>query len=84
MDLLYIVLIALVIGIIAKLFMPNRDPSGFIITTLIGIVGTMLAKFTGKFLKWSANGEAVGLFASIGGAIILLILYQMLMGHLVR
>jgi uncharacterized membrane protein YeaQ/YmgE (transglycosylase-associated protein family) len=48
MDILYTILIGLVVGVIAKLLMPGKDPGGFIITTLLGIAGAMLAKFIGQ------------------------------------
>ena len=60
--------------------MPGRDPGGFIITTLIGIAGAMLAKFIGQSLNWYAAGEPAGFIASIGGAIILLVLYRVATG----
>ncbi len=48
MDILYTILIGLVVGVIAKLLMPGKDPGGFIITTLLGIARAMLAKFIGQ------------------------------------
>lgn len=66
------------VGIIAKFLMPGKDPGGFIITTLIGIAGAILAKFIGQAMNWYAEGESAGFIASIVGAIILLLLYRLI------
>lgn len=69
--------IGLIVGIIAKFLMPGKDPGGFIITAIIGIVGAFVATFIGQSLGWYAAGQSAGFIASIVGAIILLFLYQM-------
>ena len=84
MAILYTIIIGLIVGIIAKLLMPGKDPGGFIITTLFGIAGAILAKFAGQAMNWYAAGEAAGFIASVFGAIILLVLYRMLMGGRAR
>ena len=76
MDILYTLLIGLLVGIVAKFLMPGRDPGGFIITTLIGIAGAMLARFLGQGMNWYAQGEPAGFIASVFGAILLLMLYR--------
>jgi len=81
MNILYTILIGLVVGIIAKLLMPGKDPGGFIVTTLIGIAGAMLAKFVGQAMNWYAEGEPAGFIASIVGAIILLLVYRVFTGR---
>lgn len=81
MDIIYTIIIGLVVGIIAKLLMPGKDPGGFIITTLIGIAGAMIAKFIGQALNWYDAGESAGFIASIVGAIILLFIYRALTGR---
>ena len=81
MDILYTILIGLVVGIFAKILMPGKDPGGFIITTLIGIAGAVLAKFIGQAMNWYAAGESAGFIASIVGAIILLLLYRAVTGR---
>ena len=81
MEILAIILIGLVVGIIAKLLMPGNDPGGFIITTLLGIAGAFVAKFVGQQLGWYGPNEAAGFLASVGGAIILLVLYRMMFGR---
>jgi uncharacterized membrane protein YeaQ/YmgE (transglycosylase-associated protein family) len=70
-------IIGLIVGAIAKLIMPGKDPGGIIVTMLIGIVGALLAGFLGRALGWYAEGEPAGFIASIVGAVILLILYRL-------
>lgn len=74
---LWAIIIGLVIGAIAKLLMPGRDPGGFVITILLGIAGSLIAGFLGRSLGWYREGEPAGLIASIVGAVILLFLYRM-------
>ena len=81
MDILYAILIGLVVGIVAKFLMPGKDPGGFIITTLLGIAGALVAKFLGQALNWYEEGEPAGFIASVFGAIILLIFYRMIFGR---
>lgn len=78
MGILTWILFGLVVGIIAKLLMPGRDPGGFIITILLGIAGAMLGGFLGRALGFYQEGEAAGWIMSILGAIILLALYRMM------
>jgi uncharacterized membrane protein YeaQ/YmgE (transglycosylase-associated protein family) len=81
MEILYAIVIGLVIGIVAKFLMPGKDPGGFIITTLLGIAGSIVAKYIGQALGWYGAGEAAGFIASVVGAIILLVLYRMVVGR---
>ena len=82
MGFLWTLLIGLVVGAIAKLLMPGRDPGGMIVTILIGIAGALLAGFLGRALGWYANpGEGPGIIASVIGAMILLFLYRLLIGR---
>ena len=73
---LFTILIGLVIGIVAKLLMPGRDPGGFIITTLIGIFGAVVGGFVGQTLGLYRDGEPAGFLMSVAGAMLLLFLYQ--------
>jgi uncharacterized membrane protein YeaQ/YmgE (transglycosylase-associated protein family) len=81
MTILWTLLIGLLVGIVAKLLMPGRDPGGFIITALIGVAGAFLAHFIGRSMGWYAEGQPAGFLASVGGAIILLALYRMVAGR---
>ena len=78
MGILSWILFGLVIGIIAKLLMPGRDPGGFIITILLGIAGALLGGFVGRTMGFYGENEGAGWLMSILGAIILLALYRML------
>jgi len=69
-------IIGLVVGAIAKFLMPGKDPGGFLITMLIGIVGALIAGFLGRALGWYNEGEPVGFIASVVGAILLLVVYR--------
>lgn len=77
-SIFWILLIGLVIGIVAKLLMPGRDPGGCIITMLIGIAGSVIARFLGQQIGWYAPGEAAGFFASVVGAMLLLLVYRII------
>lgn len=81
MSLLWTLLIGLIVGIIAKLLMPGRDPGGFIITTLLGIAGAFVAHFIGRAAGWYSENEPAGFIASVVGAVILLAIYRMFVGR---
>ncbi len=82
MGILWTLIIGLVVGAIAKLLMPGKDPGGFIITMVIGVAGALLAGFLGRAMGWYANpGEGPGIIASIIGAMLLLLVYRMLIGR---
>jgi uncharacterized membrane protein YeaQ/YmgE (transglycosylase-associated protein family) len=76
MHFLWMLIIGLVIGAIAKFIMPGKDPGGIIVTMLIGIVGALIAGFLGRAVGWYHEGEPAGFIASIVGAILLLIVYR--------
>jgi uncharacterized membrane protein YeaQ/YmgE (transglycosylase-associated protein family) len=78
MGILGWVLFGLVVGIVAKLLMPGRDPGGFIITTLLGIVGAVIGGFLGRSLGLYGPGEPAGFLMATLGAVVLLFLYRML------
>lgn len=78
MGILGWVLFGLVVGIIAKLLMPGRDPGGFIVTTLLGIVGAVIGGFLGRSLGLYGPGEPAGFLMATLGAVVLLFLYRML------
>ncbi len=76
MDIIYMLVIGLVVGALAKLVMPGRDPGGIIITIVLGIAGSLLAGFIGRGMHWYEPTQAAGFVASIGGAMLLLLLYR--------
>ena len=82
MGFLWTLIIGLVVGAIAKLIMPGRDPGGIIVTMLIGVAGALLAGFLGRALGWYSDpGQGPGIIASVIGALILLFLYRMFTGR---
>jgi len=76
MHWLWVIIIGFVVGLIAKFLMPGRDPGGFIITTLIGIGGALLASFIGQRLGFYAFGQPAGFLAAVLGAIVLLLILR--------
>ena len=80
MGIIWTIIIGLIVGIIAKFLMPGRDPGGFIITAIIGIVGSVIATFIGRTMGFYQVGESAGFIAAVIGAIILLAIYRMVVG----
>jgi uncharacterized membrane protein YeaQ/YmgE (transglycosylase-associated protein family) len=74
---LWTLLIGLVVGAIAKMLMPGKDPGGIIVTMLLGIAGALLAAFLGRAMGAYAPEEPAGIFAAIIGAMIILFVYRM-------
>ena len=68
----------LVVGVIAKLLMPGRDPGGFIITILLGIAGALVGGFIGRALGFYGPNQGAGWLMSILGAVVLLFIYRMM------
>jgi uncharacterized membrane protein YeaQ/YmgE (transglycosylase-associated protein family) len=82
MSFLWTLIIGLVVGAIAKLLMPGKDPGGVIVTMLIGVAGALLAGFLGRALGWYSNpSEGPGIIASIIGAMLLLLIYRFFIGR---
>jgi uncharacterized membrane protein YeaQ/YmgE (transglycosylase-associated protein family) len=72
------ILFGLVVGVIAKLLMPGRDPGGFIVTILLGIAGALLGGFIGRAIGLYGPDDAAGFFMALGGALLLLLLYRLM------
>jgi uncharacterized membrane protein YeaQ/YmgE (transglycosylase-associated protein family) len=72
------ILFGLVVGVVAKLLMPGRDPGGFIITILLGIAGALIGGYIGRVAGWYGPNEPAGFLMSLLGAVILLALYRMI------
>jgi uncharacterized membrane protein YeaQ/YmgE (transglycosylase-associated protein family) len=82
MGILWTIIIGFVAGIIAKFIMPgDNEPTGFILTTILGIVGAFVATFLGQALGWYRPGEGAGLIGAVVGAIIVLVVYGMVAGR---
>ena len=72
------ILFGLIVGIVAKLLMPGRDPGGFIITIFLGIAGALVGGFIGRFLGFYGPGQPAGFLMAVLGSILLLMLYRAL------
>ena len=82
MGILWTIIIGFVAGVVAKLIMPgNNEPSGFILTTILGVVGAFLATYLGQTLGWYGPNDGAGFIGAVVGAIILLALYGMVTGR---
>ena len=81
MGFIWTIIIGFIAGVIAKFLMPGRDPAGFIITTLLGIVGALVATWLGQAIGWYRAGEGAGLIGAVVGAIIVLVIYRMVAGR---
>ena len=81
MSFLWTLIIGLVVGAIAKLLMPGRDPGGCIITVLLGVAGALIAGWIGHAVGWYDTGEGAGFIAAIVGAFILLAIYRLVAGR---
>ena len=78
MSILWTIIIGFVAGVIAKFIMPGpNEPAGFILTTILGIVGAFVATFLGQALGWYGPGQGAGLIGAVVGAIIVLFVYGM-------
>lgn len=75
MSIIWTILIGFVVGLIARAVKPGNDSAGFIVTTVIGIVGSLVATYLGQAMGWYAAGQAAGFIASVVGAIILLVIW---------
>ena len=78
---LYTLFIGLIIGAVAKLLMPGRDPGGWIVTMLLGIAGAFVAQFIGVRMGAYSEGAPAGYFASVLGAVALLAVYRWYIGR---
>lgn len=77
MHILWTLIIGLVIGAVAKLLMPGKDPGGFIITILLGIAGSFIATYLGRALGLYGENSSAGFIMSVIGAMVLLLIYRL-------
>jgi uncharacterized membrane protein YeaQ/YmgE (transglycosylase-associated protein family) len=81
MSIIWTIIIGFLAGIVAKFIMPgDNEPSGFIMTTILGIVGSIVASYLGAALGWYKAGEGAGFIGAVVGAIILLLIYGFVAG----
>lgn len=81
MSILWMIIIGFVVGLVARFLMPGRDAAGFIVTTLLGIAGSLVAGFLGQGLNLYRAGEPAGFIGSVIGAMLLLGLYRLAVGR---
>ncbi|HAM58228.1 MAG TPA: GlsB/YeaQ/YmgE family stress response membrane protein [Candidatus Rokubacteria bacterium] len=81
MHILGWIVFGLVVGIVAKFLMPGRDPGGFVITAILGIVGALVGGFVGRSIGWYGEGDPVGFVMAVIGSIIVLALYRVTWGR---
>lgn len=85
MSIIWTIIIGFIAGVIAKFVMPgDNEPSGFILTTILGIVGAFVATYLGQALGWYQPGQGAGLIGAVLGAIIVLFVYGMVAGRRTR
>jgi uncharacterized membrane protein YeaQ/YmgE (transglycosylase-associated protein family) len=77
MAILSWIVFGLIVGIVAKLLMPGRDPGGIIVTMLLGIIGAVVGGFVGRALGFYGPNQAAGFLMSVVGAIVLLAIYRL-------
>jgi uncharacterized membrane protein YeaQ/YmgE (transglycosylase-associated protein family) len=81
MSIIWTIVIGFLAGVIAKFIMPgDNEPSGFIMTTILGIVGAFVASYLGQALGWYKPGEGAGFMGAVVGAIIVLLIYGFFAG----
>ncbi len=78
---IYALIVGLIVGALAKLVMPGKDPGGIIVTMLLGVAGSFVANFIGTQMGAYEANEASGIFASVLGAVVLLAIYRMVVGR---
>ena len=82
MSILWTIIIGFIAGIIAKLITPGRnEPSGFILTTILGIIGAFVATYLGQAIGWYRAGEGAGLIGAVVGAVIVLVIWGLIAGR---
>jgi len=82
MGILWTIIIGFIAGVVAKFIMPgDNEPSGFILTTILGIVGAFVATYLGQALGWYRPGEGAGLIGAVVGAIVVLFVYGFFAGR---
>jgi uncharacterized membrane protein YeaQ/YmgE (transglycosylase-associated protein family) len=72
------IVFGLIVGVIAKLVMPGKDPGGLIVTVLLGIVGAVVAGYLGRAMGWYGPNESAGYITATLGAVLLLLLYRLM------
>ena len=77
MGIIVWIVFGLLVGIVAKVLTPGRDPGGFVVTVLLGIAGALVGGFIGRTAGWYGEGDPVGFAMAVVGSIVLLVLYRL-------
>lgn len=77
MDIIWTIIIGFFAGLLARFIMPGKDSAGFILTTILGIIGAFLGRFVGQTMGWAQPGEPIGFFTSVMGALLVLFVVKM-------
>ena len=81
MHYVWMLFVGLIVGALAKLIVPGRDPGGIIVTMLLGVAGSFLAGWFGRAMGWYSEGQPAGFIASVIGAIAILLVYHLIRGR---
>lgn len=81
MSLLWTIVVGFVVGLIAKLVHPGKENMGIIMTTLLGIGGSLLAGYVGQAIGWYQAGQGAGFIGSLVGAVVILVIYGIIKGR---
>jgi uncharacterized membrane protein YeaQ/YmgE (transglycosylase-associated protein family) len=82
MSIIWTIIVGFIAGVIAKFIMPgDNEPSGFILTTILGIVGAFVATYLGHSLGWYRPGEGAGFVGAIVGSVVVLLVYGLVAGR---
>ncbi len=81
MSIIWTILIGFVVGLVARALLPGRQSMGFILTVVLGVVGSLLATYIGQAAGWYTAGAAAGFIASVVGAVVLLVIYGLVTGR---
>ena len=84
MSLLWEAIIGLIVGAVAKLLMPGKDPGGIWITMALGIAGSIIATWLGQAIGWYQAGQSAGFIMSVVGAVLLLVVYRLIRSRVVK
>jgi uncharacterized membrane protein YeaQ/YmgE (transglycosylase-associated protein family) len=79
-SIIWACIIGLIVGAVAKLIMPGKDPGGWSITILLGLAGSLVASYLGRMVGWYKEGQSAGFIMSVVGAILILFVYRLIIG----
>jgi uncharacterized membrane protein YeaQ/YmgE (transglycosylase-associated protein family) len=77
MNWLYMIVVGLIVGVVAKVLMPGKDPGGWIVTILLGIGGSIVASYLAPLIGWHPAGGLMRFAASVAGAMLILLVYRL-------